>query len=315
MALDIITDRYLPALSATSDMPEVAPPVAVVEETPVVETVEVAAPEVEAPVVETAPEAEPVVETPAKPKPPTLAEQRAAETARADRLAALAEQQADRLETALKTIEQLSPKPVEAQSDPRPERAKFDDPDAYDAALEKWGIRAGERLAEARISEETKAAAAEADRKAQDKAVADQVADLQTRWQAASEKSKTAHPDFEEAIANDDLQISMPMTHAIVNAGDIGPEIAYYLAKNPGESAEIAKLNPVAAVFALGQIAQRLVTPPPPPKITSAPPPPEPVRTRASSAPAKTIYDPNISMDEYAALRRQQRAASGRSMH
>lgn len=325
LSMTDVQPKVGPALSATSDVPEVkAPPPPVSEE---VNTKAVETKTEETPAkVETKPEGEkpegdkpentdePDInsdETPAWMKARITKEsnkRRAAETARA-----AAEAKADALNVnltkALESIDSLTKaqaKQIAAQAekeDPRPVRETFDDPAAYDAALIDWASRRAALVAkteaEKTVSDKLAADKAEADKKAQ--AVANQkVAD---EFAARKAKFMEDHPDYEELAESEDLQISVPMAAAILNDED-GPAIAYYLGQNPDEAERISKITSGPKQIAeLGRIAQRLAYKP------ATPTKPAPIRPlKAGSETAVTKSPSEMSMEEYGAMRNRKLA-------
>jgi hypothetical protein len=88
--------------------------------------------------------------------------------------------------------------------------------------------------------------------------------------------------DFDKVVKSDDLRISQPMAEVIKHV-DVGPEVAYYLGKNPDESAELSRLPPALAGMAMSEVVERIRSekaksseksvskaPPPPAKIKGA---------------------------------------------
>lgn len=332
--LDILPNRSGPPLSATSDMPTV---VAVEKPAPV---------EPKAPAESEVLRAEPPIKIDSKPegeKPdgdtqreavePTAEElaEAAKKAARedntdpavkreitkernkaraADEARKAAEAKADKLEADVgrlaEAVEKLTNKPAERVEDPRPARDKFEDPQAYDDALVAWSARQATEIAtreaeakalETRNAEEAERAANE--QKAQTEKIA-------AEWATRREKAIEKYPDYAEVAESDDLQISLPMSFAILNAGDAGPELIYRLGKNPEEAARISALtvpdgrggmipNAPAQVFELGKLAAKLSAPKP---VSRTPDPITPIgaRERASEKAAE-----EQSMDEYAA--------------
>lgn len=186
---------------------------------------------------------------------------------------------------------------------PAPERAEQEQGppklDAYNS-YEEWveavaDYRAEKRFtelqrqSEERAAQETERKAAESRRAAYEKAVAT----IEDRY-----------ADYHEVTAE------MPVTRAMAEfilEHDKGPDIAYYLGKNPDEAMRIATLPPVKQGFELAKLEAKLVTPGSQVKTaTSAPEPINPVRPRERSAAA----DPSkMSMAEYANWRKQQMRA------
>lgn len=322
--LDILPDRSGPPLSATSDMP-VVKAAEVVQ--PEIKTAESDTLRAEPPIKVEAKADEPIIE-PVKTAEELAADAEAAKKvkadagiereivkernkARAERAAReTAEAAADKLSTdlskALEAIEKLTSKPAEPTADPRPTRDKFETPDAYDEALVSWSARQATELAtreaEAKHLEDQNTKEAE---RVQQEQAAEQTR-VAAEWTARREKAVEKYSDYAEVAESDDLQISIPMSFAILNAGDLGPDLAYHLGKNPEEAARIAGYtisdgkggqmpNAPMQVFELGKLAAGLNKPKP---VSRAPDPITTIgaRERAAEKPAE-----EQSMDEYAA--------------
>lgn len=243
-----------------------------------------------------------------------------AETAAGEAAAAKTEAEAARKELAelrAKAIE--TPKPVEvAPPDPvvveapRPTRDAFDDPDAYDTALADWATAQGERRAEARVAAERKLAEDAATQRVAETARAAQeaeVAALNTRWETAKTEAKTKYTDYEEVAGGEHI-VSEAMAVAVLQA-DNGPDIAYWLGKNPDESARIAGLkSPVAQFIEIGKIAATLIAPP---RRAARPKPIEPLDEGGIDVAARSDWrNGESSMDEYFAKRNAESSQSRR---
>lgn len=115
-----------------------------------------------------------------------------------------------------------------------------------------------------------------------------------------SEASKSV-PDLKQTLeAARGMEIRDEVAD-FIRESEVGPMLAYHLAKNPTQTREINAMNPVAAMRELARIETRL-SPPNPKKQTSAPAPIAPVNSGASSSPDLS----KMSMEEYAAHRRKQ---------
>lgn len=305
-AADILVSTA-PALSATSDMPVMIEPTVEAAETPVADAVE-AATETATETVET--KTEPTPATPEPPKPdPRTTRARTAEDQLKQALGII-EQLTERLERP--TVEAKPDEPPAPQLAARPSREDFNDPESYDAALIEWAATTAAARATAEATAEANRRAQE-DRarlakEAEDRVAADRGAAMQAQWNERQAKVVEANPDYQAVVDSDDLQISAPMARAIIVA-ERGPEIAYWLGKNPGEATRIAKLtDPAAAIIEIGMIAARLDAPASKPEVSRTPAPIVPVR---SSAAAVERDVGELSMEEYAA----RRAPQLRSMH
>jgi hypothetical protein len=227
---------------------------------------------------------------------------------------------ADELAAIRATVEELKAKmaapelPVEPAADPRPTRDKFEDPESYDEALTAWAEREGGRKVAAKVAQdkaEAEAALAEQGAKAQQEAVDAELARLNTIWTEKVARATEKYPDYAAVAQADDLKISIPMAHAIVEL-DNGTDVAYHLGRNPEEAARIFALNPTAQAVQVALLSARLATPQPRTRAR----PLEPIDT-AANAPSDTSAREE-SMDEvaarvnrgYAAIRRPFLAAS-----
>ena len=114
---------------------------------------------------------------------------------------------------------------------------------------------------------------------------------------------KAATPDFDEVMADADIQVSRAVLEEI-STNDHGPALQYFLAKNPDEAGRLSKLTPLALAREVGRIESRFVTAPSAKTatVTKAPAPPNPVsRSTSTSGP-----DPEkMSISEYTAWRRK----------
>ena len=153
---------------------------------------------------------------------------------------------------------------AEAAADKKPEKSDFDVPEAYDKALEDWGIRQGRRQAEADITKRQADEKAEADKKAaEDKQTADREAaenawnDTVKTYNDRRTKALDSMPDYETVAEGDHVKITFPMRDAILTS-EIGPQIAYHLGKNPEESARIAALAPFQQIKEMGRLEERI---------------------------------------------------------
>jgi hypothetical protein len=187
-----------------------------------------------------------------------------------------------------------------------PNRAEYPDDEDWDVALMQY---ASERSAWAARQETARVLEAERYRVQQEQLKQAQ----QQVEQAYSDRiAKTAekYDDFDEIARNPDVKVSGVMAEAIVYS-DNGPEMQYYLGKNPAEAERIMKLPPTIQLMELGKIEAKLAgTPAPaaptPPKISTAPPPITPLKTGDSAPASKAPED--MSMDEYKAFRKAQGA-------
>ena len=313
--LDLL-DIKTPALSATSDMPvietkpdSVAPKT---EEKKVAEaTLEPTAPEDKAaPAAEVKPEEPAPSETPddtaAEPEPKKakgvqkrideLTRQREDERRRAEAAEA-------RLDRALSALEKGVTKELQPTGELKePQKPVLDpsNPEAYNTAFEQYITERANYVAEVKVREKL----AEEDKKRKDQELADQQKQVQQSYLQRVQKATEKYPDYHEVAESPEVQVSIPMASAIAHSEE-GPEIAYYLGKNPAEAERISKLVPQLQLVELGKIVAKITTPAPSPKpVSAAPSPGKPIKAGSEA----TISPEEESMEQYAARRKKELA-------
>lgn len=106
------------------------------------------------------------------------------------------------------------------------------------------------------------------------------------------EAARDRYEDYETVVYMDDLTITPAMAQ-VIKASEVGPDVAYYLGKNPKEAERIAGLDPLAQAKELGKIEVKVAgSPPPAKKPSSAPSPINPVGSRTTPTPALDPKDP-----------------------
>lgn len=199
-------------------------------------------------------------------------------------------------EQALKANPEQKPEPTQADAPTgEPTREQFDYDDAqYMKAWYKWQ-RDQERAEETRTKQ------------------AEEAQKRHKTFQEREQAFAAAHPDYEEVAKAEHVPITKEMAEAIIESDD-APAIAYYLGQNLEEASAIAAMTPIAAARAIGRIEAKLSAKPavpapttPTKTVTRAP---EPVTTLSGSPAVTRSYD-EMSMDEYDAVRRKERAAKG----
>lgn len=207
-----------------------------------------------------------------------------------------------KVEQVLKLVAELEkriPPAPTPSAEPKPTREKFTTPQEFDSALEAWASKEGERKAREALIADAKA---KQDKDAREAAEAE-LAQLNTEWQSNRAKALEAHEDYVDVAEAENLSISEAMAHAILSAGEIGPEVAYYLGKHPDEAKRISGLrNAGVQIFEIGRLAAKLATPAPKPEVptSKAPAPITPVKGSSASADAA---DREPTMEEWAAKR------------
>jgi hypothetical protein len=187
--------------------------------------------------------------------------------------------------------------------DAKPTRPKIDEFDSYEAFLAA-DAEYVDKLTDWKLDQREKKRAAEAERKA---AESKQSTAVQAYTERA-EKLRAKHADFDEALEEiEDVQFTKSFQAALVES-EIGPEIAYHLAKNRAEAERLGKLsidNPIAAIRELGKLEAKLAPSPAPakPRISNAPEPPTPLQRGGKGAPR-----PLAEVTDFAEYERRRKA-------
>lgn len=150
-----------------------------------------------------------------------------------------------------------------------------------------------EALTDWKVNEKVKAFEA----KETAKQAATQQQTIAQTFEAREKEFKAATPDFDEVLAEADFPVSQALIHEIVTS-DNGPQLKYFLAKNPDEAERLSKLAPLALAKEVGRIESRFATTPSAKTATvsKAPAPPTPV----SKSSATSSKDPGeMTQAEY----------------
>lgn len=127
------------------------------------------------------------------------------------------------------------------------------------------------------------------------------------KYEERVNKTRAKYEDFDDLVTDPSLSITPEMAEYIRDSEE-GPEVAYWLAKNPQEAARIAQMNGRDADRALARIEARVSTPAPAPAapkpVTNAPPPPPTVGT--ASAAGKPGVSDDASIKEWMKERNNQ---------
>jgi len=303
--LDLLDTTGTPALSSTSDMPivetkpdaqnEGAPPKAAPsEEEGKTKAESATAPEDEKPSASDEPKKAQGVQK----RLDELTRQREDEKRRADaseareaRLMTMLEQTAGKPALAPADQSEADPEPV------RPSRAGFQDSEAYEQAFMDYA----EQKASWTAKREIRAAQAETQQKEQISAVEQAQQATREAYGKRVDTVKGKYADFAEVAESPDVQVSIPMAAAILHSEN-GPELQYYLGKNPSEAERIRQLAPPLQLLELGKIEAKLIAPATSKPAVSAAP--APIKPLAGASATASKDRETMSMEEYAAVRR-----------
>jgi hypothetical protein len=189
-------------------------------------------------------------------------------------------------------LAKTAPKESVPQVAEKPKLDSYDTYEAYYEALADWKV-------EQRFKDQEVKSKQEAVKREQE-----------TAYEAYVRKTaefKTANKDFDDAIAEmvEADVVTDAMQQAIVQS-DMGPEVAYYLAKHPEEAERLSKLGFVAVNKAIGRIEERIEaskSSKPVVKTTNAPPPVKPISGANARATAIDPYSGPTEFEAYKAWR------------
>jgi hypothetical protein len=170
-----------------------------------------------------------------------------AQEAEARASAALAELEAMR-------AQQRQPKRIEKE----PDLVNYESADAYQRDVETWN--------EQRVREKIRAE------------------ENDEKFRSRSAVAASQIPDYQQVISTTKVPIHLEVAQ-VIKESEKGPELFYFLAKNPTEAYRLAALNPLSAVREIGKIEAKLsqTVPPAKPKISQAPPPVAPLASGRTS--------------------------------
>jgi hypothetical protein len=173
-------------------------------------------------------------------------------------------------------------KPAAPQDKPTPDR--FQTTEEYVEAVSAW-------TAERVISEQIT-------KRAQQDEARRQQADAETRthaWSDAEAEAEDRYDDYLTVTRNPALQINNSMLE-VIQQSDVGPDLAYFLGKNPAEAERIAKLSPLVAAKELGKLETKISAKSVAKSAPALPDPIEPIRTRHSAATADLSDSDSINV-------------------
>lgn len=163
-------------------------------------------------------------------------------------------------------------KQVAAPDKPTPD--KFQSTEEYVEAVSAWTA--------------TKVIAEESTKRAQQEEARRQQAEADTRthaWMDAEAEAEDKYADYMTVTRNPALQINDAMLQ-VIQQSEVGPDLAYFLGKNPAEAERIAKLPPLVAAKELGKLETK-VSIAPAVQVSRVPDPIKPIRAAHSTANAE----------------------------
>lgn len=167
--------------------------------------------------------------------------------------------------------------PAVEQPTPEPDADEFDDPKEYTKAYAAWVRTEAAKETKRAVREAQEAAKTEAEKalaKAEEEKRLRALNDgFGLRQQSFAEKTA----DYWDTVRNPALTFFNGDFLEALKASDMGPQIAYHIAKDPKIVARLAGKSVPQRLAELGRIEADLSRPAPPPKVTAAPAPPTPI--------------------------------------
>jgi hypothetical protein len=165
--------------------------------------------------------------------------------------------------------------PVKEEQDPEPQPSQFNDIEEYRKAIKDWTADSVRREDAKRAAEEH--AQNEFDAK-------------MNGYKSRSQEFAKEAADFNEALDSSKVVFQQPILEEILDS-ELGPQIAYHLAKNQDEAEKIAQMPLSKAIKEIGKLETRLSSTKeenkeetkPKAEISKAPAPISPIRGDASS--------------------------------
>lgn len=174
--------------------------------------------------------------------------------------------------------------------DKEPVDTDFEDYGEYIKAVAKWTVKQESK----QLNERSQAEKAQEELKQKAGAYTAKAAEL-----------AQSIPDYEEVTENSDIVVT-PLLRAALLDSDMGPEVAYYLAKNPDEGHKTEKMGVVELNKFIGRIEAKLEMQKQPVVQRKASKAPEPIKPLGSGkAKTPSLDDPDLPYEDYVALRQK----------
>lgn len=142
--------------------------------------------------------------------------------------------------------------------------------------------------------------------------------ELVSAFAKRQDEFKAATPDYEDVVGSTELIVPNIAMQYLVES-ELGPQLSYYLAKNPDEAARLRTLSPSRCLAELGKMETKLEKPATPtPKVDAGKPAevskaPAPITPLAGKEASVTKDPKDMNFQELRAFRQQEaRAKAGR---
>lgn len=199
-----------------------------------------------------------------------------------------AEIRTEQLQRELTELRSKQGEGISAPAGPEPKLEDFTTVDDFKKSHAEWAKREGYQQAKREIEQQN----------GQAKALT-----VAAELRAREDQARGKFADYDMAIAPyipailNNLALSQYVQHS-----EMGPQMAYHLAKNPGLLNELTQLHPVNAVRELTKLEAKLTAPPPPKSVTKAP---DPIKPVGQSEKAPFSYE-KAAMDDFVRRRNEE---------
>jgi len=188
-----------------------------------------------------------------------------------------------------------------AAVDPEPQAKDFEKHEDYIAAIARWNTR----QETSKIREQERQAAFQ-----------QRTQETFDSYNQAANDFRKEHDDFDEVVGSPDIKIPAAVQVAIVEMGNDGPELAYFLGQHPEECEKLLEMSDARAVAYLGRIDATLHPDEkenPPAKKIPVSKAAEPAKLVKTSATTSAKSPDEMTHKEYRAWRDKQSAGRFRS--
>lgn len=142
----------------------------------------------------------------------------------------------------------------------------------------------------------------EREAKSKEEALRSETTKRQNEYKAKAEEFAKSAPDFHEVVESYDGPWNQTIAQALLDS-DVGPEIAYYLAKNPDEAEKLDGMNYGQVSRFMGRIEAKLESPKSEVKTTKAPPPLSVPRGNGPKNTLDPYGNPDMTAEEWRAYK------------
>ena len=157
------------------------------------------------------------------------------------------------LEAELRTTQKYTTpqqKQVQEEADTKPDPLNYASTEDYVDALTDWKV---DKKFEAQNVRRTAQKKKDSEAQSQN--------ELQNNFIAAANKASTKYQDYQDATADLDIDIFSDLGQNILECGEMGPEIMYFIGKNPDEGARISALKGKSLAREIGKLEAKLAAP------------------------------------------------------